>query len=47
MVEAQWDWLNSEHEEGDYKVKNCWLEDNMDVWYPLFKLEPTIFKLNP
>lgn len=45
MVEAQWNWLNSEHEEGDYKVKNCWLEDNMDVWYPLFTLEPSGFKL--
>lgn len=45
MVEAQWNWLNSEHEEGDFKVKNCWLEDNMEVWYPLFTLEPTGFKL--
>lgn len=36
IVKAQWTWLNSPAEEVGYKLKNWWLEDNIDVWLPVF-----------
>lgn len=45
IIEQQWNWLNSEHDDGDFHIKNCWLDDNLDIWLPLFQLEPTGFKL--
>ena len=39
IVERQWKWLNSPCKEGDFYLKNYWLEDNLqNVWIPLFKL---------
>ena len=39
MIEKQWKWLNSPTKEGDFQIKNYWLEDNLaNVWVPLFKL---------
>lgn len=40
IVERQWKWLNSPCKEGDFMLKNFWLEDNLlDIWVPLFKLK--------
>lgn len=40
MVERQWKWLNTPCQEGDFHLKNFWLEDNLgEVWIPLFKLK--------
>ena len=39
IIETQWAWLNSPCHEGDFDLKNYWLEDNLqNVWLPLFKL---------
>lgn len=40
MIEQQWKWLNSPCHEGDFDLKNFWLEDNMDIWDNLMKLRP-------
>ena len=39
MIEAQWKWLNSPCIEGDFRINNYWLEDNLNnVWIPIFKM---------
>jgi len=39
IITKQWKWLNSPHEEGDFKINNFWLEDNIEtVWLKIFKL---------
>jgi len=37
-IERQWKWLNSPCHEGDFDLKNFWLEDNIGIWLNLFKL---------
>lgn len=37
-VEANFNWFNSEHEDGDFRLKNYWLDDNIGIWYDLFRL---------
>ena len=40
IIESQWKWLNSPCREGDFNLKNFWLEDNLsEVWIPLFRLK--------
>ena len=39
IIERQWNWLNSPCHEGDFDIRNYWLEDNLqNVWIPLFKM---------
>ena len=38
IIEQQWKWLNSPAHEGDFDVKNFWLEDNIEIWADLFRL---------
>lgn len=38
MVEEQWKWLNSPHHEGDFDVKNFWLEDNLHIHVDFMRL---------
>ena len=38
-IEKQWKWLNTPTTEGDFQIKNFWLEDNLpNVWAPIFKM---------
>lgn len=39
IIEAQWKWLNSPCHEGDFDLKNFWLEDNLQIWIDLFRLK--------
>ena len=39
MIEQQWTWLNSPIQSGDFNLRNWWLEDNMRIWFKLFRLE--------
>lgn len=39
MIEAQWKWLNSPCKEGDFILKNFWLEDNLGIWIDLFRMK--------
>ena len=39
MIEAQWKWLNSARHEGDFDLKNSWLDDNFEhVWLPILRM---------
>ena len=38
-IERQWRWLNSPADEGDFKLKNWWMEDNFGIWLSLFKMQ--------
>ena len=37
-IAAQFNWLNSPTTEGDAKINNWWMEDNLNVWTPLHTL---------
>ena len=37
-IAAQFNWLNSPTTEGDVKINNWWMEDNLNVWTPLHTL---------
>lgn len=38
IIERQWKWLNSPTVEGDFTLRNYWLEDNINIWLDLFRL---------
>ena len=38
IIENQWKWLNAPCHEGDFDIKNFWLEDNKDIWIDLMQL---------
>ena len=38
IILSQWKWLNSPTHEGDFDLKNFWLEDNIDIWLDLFRM---------
>ncbi|MBP5784614.1 MAG: hypothetical protein J6W16_03400, partial [Methanobrevibacter sp.] len=39
IIERQWRWLNSPCHEGDFDIRNYWLEDNLqNIWIPIFKM---------
>ena len=38
MILQNYKWLNSPHEDGEFNVVNCWLDDNMRIWQDLFRL---------
>lgn len=40
IIEQNWQWLNSPKEDGDFNVKNGWLEDNLNIWIDMFRLKP-------
>ena len=38
IIERQWTWLNSPCHEGDFDLRNFWLEDNLNVHIDLLRL---------
>lgn len=38
MIGDQWKWLNTPCHEGDFDIKNYWLEDNLHIWIDMFRL---------
>lgn len=38
IIEQNYKWLNSPHEDGDFKLNNYWLEDNLHIWIDFFRL---------
>ena len=47
IIEKQWAWLNSPCIEGDFQLRNYWLEDNLqNVWIPIFKLRQKGLRLS-
>ena len=46
IINAQWKWLNSPCHEGDFDLKNFWLEDNLQIWIDLFRLKQKTLKIS-
>lgn len=46
MVEKQYKWLNSPHEEGNFQLKNYWMEDNLEIWINLGRLRQKTFTIS-
>lgn len=46
MIEKQWKWLNTPCLEGDFKINNYWLEDNIGIWIDLFKLRQKAMRIS-
>jgi hypothetical protein len=40
IIEDNWKVFNTPKKDGDFTVKNWWLDDNLDMWIDLFKLKP-------
>jgi len=38
IIERNWKWLNSPHHEGDFDVKNWWLEDNIGIHIDMLRM---------
>lgn len=38
IIENQWKWLNSPCHEGDFDIRNFWMEDNLGIWIELSRL---------
>lgn len=38
LVETQYKWLNTPCKEGDFNIKNFWLEDNLGIFIDLFRM---------
>ena len=38
IIERQWKWLNSPCHEGDFDLRNYWLEDNLNIWIDMFRM---------
>lgn len=45
-IEAQWKWLNSPCHEGDFDLKNFWLEDNLQIYIDLNRLRPKTLNIS-
>jgi hypothetical protein len=39
IIESNWKIFNSPKRDGDFNVKNWWLEDNLGIWVDLFRLK--------
>ena len=47
IIERQWAWLNAPCIEGDFQLRNYWLEDNIqNVWLPIFKMRQKGLRLS-
>lgn len=40
MIEQQWKWFHTPCHEGDFDIKNFWLEDNLNIWIDLCRIRP-------
>ena len=40
IIEDNWKVFNTPKKDGDFTVKNWWLEDNLQIWIDLFRLKP-------
>ena len=38
IIERQWRWLNSPAKEGDFNLKNWWMDDNFQIWLAMFRM---------
>lgn len=46
MITRQWKWFNTPCEEGDFSLKNFWLEDNLSIYIDMFRLRQKSIKVS-
>lgn len=46
MIQNQWKWFNTPRHEGDFDIKNFWLEDNLNIWIDLCRIRPKTAKFS-
>lgn len=46
LIERQWKWLNSPCREGDFNLRNYWLEDNLNVHIDMFRLRSKTLQIS-
>lgn len=46
IIERQWKWFNSPCVEGDFSLKNFWLEDNLNIYTDMFRLRQKSIKIS-
>lgn len=46
LIQRQWKWLNSPCREGDFNLKNFWLEDNLGIYIDMFRLRQKTFNVS-
>lgn len=46
MAEQQWKWLNTPCREGDFELRNYWLEDNLSMWLDMLRLRSKTLKVS-
>ena len=39
IIETNWNWLNTPRTDGDFKITNSWMEDNIGMWLSIFSME--------
>lgn len=40
IIQKNWEWFNSQKKDGDFNIRNGWLEDNLGIWIDMFRLKP-------
>ena len=46
LAEQQWKWLNTSCREGDFELRNYWLEDNLSMWLDMLRLRSKSLKVS-
>ena len=46
VIERQWKWFHTPCIEGDFNLKNYWLEDNLSMWVDMLKLRSKTLKIS-
>lgn len=46
IIEKNWKWLNSPCKEGDFQLKNFWLEDNLEIFINVFRMRSKTLKIS-
>lgn len=46
LIERQWKWLNSPCKEGDFNLKNFWLEDNLNIYIDMMRMRSKTLKIS-
>lgn len=46
LIERQWKWFHTPRREGDFQLKNFWLEENLNVWVDMCRLRQKTLELS-
>jgi len=46
LIERQWKWLNAPCKEGDFNLKNFWMEDNLNIYIDMMKMRSKTLQIS-